>query len=67
MVATDSIMRSPEKRFPDLEMIPDIAHPDTFLYIPSLTGHTSSKLELINKGVHHTVSSVGSRPNRPFA
>jgi len=39
------MMRSPEKRFPLLDMMPDIAHPDGFLNIPSLTGHTSNQFK----------------------
>ena len=42
IVEMESIMRLPEKRLPDFEKIPDIAHPDRFLNIPSLTIHTPS-------------------------
>jgi len=53
MTDMDLMMRSPEKRFPLLDMMPDIAHPDGFLNIPSLTDHTSNQ----NKSVHHIASS----------
>jgi len=72
MTEIDLTMRSPEKRLPLLEMMPDMAHPDGFLNIPSLTFQTSSKsslppgadsgmparrnLSANNKGVHHIAS-----------
>jgi len=39
MTEMDSMIFCPEKRLPDFENIPDIAHPDTFLNNPSLTIH----------------------------
>jgi len=41
----ESIMSLPENRLPDLEIIPDIAHPDIFLNIPSLKSHSSNHKE----------------------
>jgi len=41
MTVMESIMSLPEKRLPDLEKIPDTAHPDTFLNIPSFILSTS--------------------------
>jgi len=35
MTVMESMMSLPEKRLPDFEKIPDMAHPDTFLNIPS--------------------------------
>jgi hypothetical protein len=40
MAAMESMISFPEKRLPDFEKTPDIAHPDIFLNIPSLTNHT---------------------------
>jgi hypothetical protein len=43
MTATESTMVWPENRLPDFDMIPDMAHPDTFLNIPSLMISSSGK------------------------
>jgi len=50
------MMRSPEKRFPDFENIPDIEHPDRFLKTPSLTIITSVYLRFLMLKLHYQIA-----------